>query len=268
MSIYLLILFCKKNLKMLKKDTLFIVILLFNFVINAQKTFGIIEYTHIHKLDTIKQSKISKTNFNIIFDGENTYSYNLNLFKNLQMLTEKFNNDFSNSNYKPSPREFFVYNYKSKLNEFYDKVNVWYKTSEIIDIKWQLSNEEKSFLNFKCQKATCNFRGRDYEAWFTTEIPLPIAPWKLKGLPGAVLYAVDKTGSVEFIASSVNTNTTENIIEIPKNVEYLTVEKYKEIKDNYLNNLNLNFTVTKNGEDFKPSNKKRKAPTNPIELTK
>ena len=38
--------------------------------------------------------------------------------------------------------------------------------------------------SFDCQKAECDFRGRRWEAWFTTEIPVGEGPWKLRGLPG------------------------------------------------------------------------------------
>lgn len=77
-------------------------------------------------------------------------------------------------------------------------------------LKWTISSERKKIGSFKCQKATTTFRGRTYEAWFCTAIPLSIGPWKLHGLPGAILEARSKDGAVAFELESM---------EIPKDVQ-------------------------------------------------
>ena len=56
---------------------------------------------------------------------------------------------------------------------------------------WQLLNDTMTILSYSCQKAVCHFKGRDYEAWFTPEIPRSEGPWKLHGLPGLILKAED-----------------------------------------------------------------------------
>lgn len=58
-------------------------------------------------------------------------------------------------------------------------------------MKWTLSAETDSILGYKCQKATCRFRGRDFEAWFTADIPVNGGPWKFGGLPGCILKVYD-----------------------------------------------------------------------------
>ncbi|WP_421918438.1 GLPGLI family protein [Marinifilum sp.] len=60
--------------------------------------------------------------------------------------------------------------------------------------EWKLSRETKTILGYTCIKATCKFRGRDYVAYFTREIPFKAAPWKFHGLPGVVLevFSTDK----------------------------------------------------------------------------
>ncbi|WP_196887348.1 GLPGLI family protein [Aureivirga sp. CE67] len=81
--------------------------------------------------------------------------------------------------------------YKSLLkNEVYNQIN----TTDTIYTKdihpalnWELSDETKKIHNFNCQKATLNFRGRKYIAWYTPEIPIFSGPWKFKGLPGLIL---------------------------------------------------------------------------------
>jgi len=67
----------------------------------------------------------------------------------------------------------------------FDK-DIYYIKDSAIKINWEISSETKKIGNFTCTKATANFRGRDYTAWFTTDIPLPYGPWKLMGLPGLI----------------------------------------------------------------------------------
>ncbi len=64
--------------------------------------------------------------------------------------------------------------------------------------QWTLCNETKTILSYKCQKATCRWRGRDYEAWFTTEIPVRSGPWKFGGLPGLIVKIQDSKKEYTF----------------------------------------------------------------------
>ncbi len=59
------------------------------------------------------------------------------------------------------------------------------------DWNWEIHNETKKIGQFTTSKATIKFRGRDYTAWFTEEIPVPYGPWKFRGLPGLILEVYD-----------------------------------------------------------------------------
>jgi len=52
---------------------------------------------------------------------------------------------------------------------------------------WKLTGEKKTILNYICQQATTTYRGRDYIAYFTTQLSFKVAPWKFHGLPGVML---------------------------------------------------------------------------------
>lgn len=57
--------------------------------------------------------------------------------------------------------------------------------------KWTLKDEQQIIHGYKCQKATCHWRGRDYTAWFAPEIPIKYGPWKFGGLPGLIVKITD-----------------------------------------------------------------------------
>lgn len=70
-------------------------------------------------------------------------------------------------------------------------------------IPWQLKNEVKTILGYVCKKAEATFRGRKYTVWYTSAIPVSVGPWKLQGLPGAILEAKSEDGEVVFEAESI-----------------------------------------------------------------
>lgn len=62
----------------------------------------------------------------------------------------------------------------------------------IPSLEWNFSDEyTDSIMDYDCRKATVQFAGRSYTAWFTPEIPLPFGPYKLGGLPGLILKLED-----------------------------------------------------------------------------
>ena len=65
-------------------------------------------------------------------------------------------------------------------------------TDSVPSIQWKFSPKEStSILGYECNKATADFAGRKYTAWFTSELPLPFGPYKFGGLPGLILKIED-----------------------------------------------------------------------------
>lgn len=66
-------------------------------------------------------------------------------------------------------------------------------------LKWNISPETQKIENYNCQKATVNFGGRIWEAWFSKDLPFPDGPYKFHGLPGLIVKLEDKTKSHQFL---------------------------------------------------------------------
>jgi len=71
-------------------------------------------------------------------------------------------------------------------------------TDVLPPIEWKISADTATFGGLHCQKATAHFKGRDYTAWFSPDLPLHIGPWKLNGLPGVIVEAYDTKKEVDF----------------------------------------------------------------------
>lgn len=84
-----------------------------------------------------------------------------------------------------------------------------YYTEPLGEIQWEISDSTKSVLGYDCIKATANYHGRDWTAWFAPDIPLQEGPWKLTGLPGLILEASESTGQHSFVATGLEATNQE-----------------------------------------------------------
>lgn len=64
--------------------------------------------------------------------------------------------------------------------------------------QWVYLNETRTIMGYLCYAARCHYRGREWKAYYTLEIPVDAGPWKLSGLPGLILQADDDSGSYSF----------------------------------------------------------------------
>ncbi len=59
-------------------------------------------------------------------------------------------------------------------------------------MNWEIiPDTDTTILGHSCNKALLTFRGRNYIAWFSTQIPINNGPWKFQGLPGLILKITD-----------------------------------------------------------------------------
>jgi GLPGLI family protein len=61
-----------------------------------------------------------------------------------------------------------------------------------INIDWQILSDRREIMGYQCQKAIATFRGREWVAWFSNQIPVFVGPLKFQGLPGLIMEITDK----------------------------------------------------------------------------
>ncbi|GHT85611.1 hypothetical protein FACS18947_4590 [Bacteroidia bacterium] len=94
------------------------------------------------------------------------------------------------------------------------------------DIQWQIGTDTVTILSYLCQKATADFRGRHYEAWFAPDLPINDGPWKFMGLPGLILSIQDVDKHYQFQAIGLENSTLP--VNFPKK-DYLKTSR-KEVE--------------------------------------
>ncbi|MDE6073514.1 MAG: GLPGLI family protein [Muribaculaceae bacterium] len=89
--------------------------------------------------------------------------------------------------------------------DLFDMEN-WKYVEDLKTPEWTITDSVKNIIGYECFKATTDFKGRQWTAWFTPEIPISDGPWKLHGLPGLILEAYDKSHDYEFEAKGIRSS--------------------------------------------------------------
>lgn len=122
-------------------------------------------------------------------------------------------------------REKIVYSdYNILGSDFYLKDSLHVQNWTLID------DEPEDILGYTCKKAKTNFRGRNYEALYTTEIAINNGPWKFGGLPGMILKITSESNDEVYKMECVGIETHNQ-----KNKELLDAFLKKRRKKKFLN---------------------------------
>ncbi|GHT20613.1 hypothetical protein AGMMS4957_08060 [Bacteroidia bacterium] len=138
-----------------------------------------------------------------------------------------------------------------------------YQYSENIDFDWQIQEDTRMIASYLCQRATCSFRGKNYTAWFSPDIPISNGPWKFGGLPGLILKVYDDRNDYVFECIGIeNRETRFPITSYYDHRDYKKIERKKLLKlwgdifDHYCQIIGMTPDLFK----------KSKSPYKPIEL--
>lgn len=122
----------------------------------------------------------------------------------------------------------------------------------IPNFNWKIDDETKKIGDYNCQKATCTFRGRNYIAWFASEISVDAGPYKFQGLPGLILEVVDDKNLISFTAVSITYPFNDSIPINPKYTpEPITRDEYVKMANESMDKLSKFLKGTVRNEQMK-----------------
>jgi len=79
--------------------------------------------------------------------------------------------------------------YVDKIANGFTPTNIGY--SEELKFNWNILADKQKIGEYNAQKATTDFGGRTWTAWFSTDIPFQDGPYKFYGLPGLIVKIED-----------------------------------------------------------------------------
>lgn len=133
---------------------------------------------------------------------------------------------------------------------------------------WKLQPQTKKILGYDCQMATTSYRGRDYEAWYATELPINSGPYVFQGLPGLILELKDAKDQYHFVAIGLDKKPRDIYQKTSEKLLRVTRDQFRKAARDYHNNPEFFMS----GQAYNADGTEMKMPVgktlpyNPIEL--
>lgn len=118
---------------------------------------------------------------------------------------------------------------------------------------WDIQGDTDVWNGHFIQKARCFFRGREYEAWFTPEIPAPYGPWKFYGLPGLIVRVSDIDNHYSFEAARITSEESGAVLYPRYQYQKVKREEYLKAKQLIIANYPLYQSYYNNGTGIRIS---------------
>lgn len=264
----------------MKKLNTLIIILLISICntkaqIISERAYMLCNYSCKSVSDTSRRDSTTKEVASLEIGKSGSYYYSIN-HKNHEKAMLDFKNNHAGERLKPgeslkmilamgTPMKVYK-NHKESSIVYFDKIALSYYTfeEEMPTFDWIIQPDTMTVLNQICQKATCYFRGRSYEAWFSQAIAVSEGPWKFNGLPGLILKIKDSRNDYVFDAIEIKKIDYDIPTETPI-AQKVSKEKFLSIYKYFLTDPMMGVDIKKINPNIKLSN--TALPWNPLELT-
>ncbi len=200
-------------------------------------------YKFISQSDSIQKKKPLEEQLALVVSKEGSIFYSEDKVKSDSIMKSKIEAARGSGNFNIDMRGMKVGRFGTVINKEYpsyktllkNRIGVnMYEFEEVRKPDWKITSEKDKIGEWNVQKATANYLGREWEAWFTTDIPIQDGPYVFQGLPGLIVKIADKEQDYTFILEGVKNNFTIADLKIDKVIK-LNYEKYrKAFQDDYL----------------------------------
>ena len=184
----------------------------------------------IYQLDWKMAGQEMKTNMVLDIDKDFVKFYDYK-FLEMDSINKKFRGNNNRTNTMAD--QLLIRKRNSSENKtFHDNNFDYFVLSSKDKMNWKVTKETKKLDNYKLQKATTSFGGREWTAWFTPEISIPDGPYKFHGLPGLILKISDKTNTHSFEIISVQKQKSNYFIlneNDYKKAKQITLKEYEKM---------------------------------------
>jgi len=144
------------------------------------------------------------------FDPQHSYYTSENKLNNL--------NDFSDiMAYTHEPMFYYANIQTYYYNHLYNSYSELVIAVDNVTVQWEITDETQVIDGYYCIKAVGKLRSvyakEDvyyYEAWFAPELPYAYGPYKFSGLPGLVVYGIERNSTI-YKLEKINFNVSTQI---------------------------------------------------------
>lgn len=261
------------------KYLIFIVLFFSPFFSKAQTGHRLV-YDLKYQIDSTDSNSIRNESFYLDrFDNESYFLSQNQFLSDSFMLNpneKQMFDAFLDLKTRPKFTKFhYIVNVKNNSIKHYEKIVMQkFAYKEEVSLDWKLSDDTLRIANYLCQKATTHFAGRDYTAWYTTQIPLTAAPYKFTGLLGTIVRIVDSKNHYQFDLLEIQTTQKSIVYKAVDEQEKMLAKKEfwntrKKINENPELRYAGTFLASSAGNDErlkKNTEARLKRENNPIEL--
>lgn len=210
----------------------------------SQQNTLVTDYIYSIKPESLPSETIvnSRLTANSIFS-----KYEMDFVGNLNFIEEEAGKEEEEGSVmaiKPKRNPIIFKNHKSRYIFSIERVSMKpFLVKDSMNIfNWRINSTKKEILGYSCQQATVQYRGRNYTAYFTSEIPFQTGPWKFYGLPGLILKVESDDGVLKMNATKINIKNEETNIKNPFNYIKLNPISW----DNYIEEYEKKYNELQN----------------------
>ncbi|MGN7783023.1 GLPGLI family protein [Niabella sp. 22666] len=101
---------------------------------------------------------------------------------------------------------------------------------DLTTLNWTVTENTEKYGQYNCQLAKVNYGGRNWNALFTTDVPVNNGPYKFSGLPGLIVKMWDDKNQCVFELAEIK-NITDGNSSIPT-ADIVEKKEFKKVEEN------------------------------------